>query len=284
MAELKGVQSMIFNSNNPENIDKQYRTIKRAIQDIRDNKWEMIRKDILSDKTSGSRLKSFTGKKRRKKIDFSSAETFNGERKISGDIELEKEGEDAGIYIRYDIPLVIAAMLMEDMEVLKYLCKEYDYRLFGDVISSNKKYLVDSAYDIVIKRLAGTLMPQASPFITSGYCESILQVSREILISYILWNIKEDTQFCFELMLALEDEYRKETECKQIYRCCIQDSIQMLVYEDYKSLAVEKLKNYMPQLYEGIVKNVIEERNVTYDMMRDSFIANMAVTRKVQEG
>ncbi len=274
---------MIFNNNNPENLDKQYRTIKRVIQDIKDNKWEMIRKDILSDKISGTKLKSCTGKNKRKKIDCSGVETFNGERKVAGDIELEKDGENSGVYIKYDIPLVIAAMLMEDMEVLKYLCKEYDYRLFGDIVSSNKKYLVNSDCDIVIKRLEGTLMPQVSLLITSGYCENILQISREILIAYILWNIGKETEFSFELMLALEDEYRKDAECKEMYRCCMHDSIQMLVYEDYKSLAVEKLKNYMPQLYEDMVKNITEELNVTYDVMKDSFIANMSVTRKVLE-
>ena len=263
-------------------LDKQYRTIKRVEADIRDNHWDNIKKEIeaqrnLKEADTGNTEEGKTEAKKRKskkKSDGVRGSYIRG-KKVEGNIVLEKnDNENQVTFIRYNLTAMQAALIMKDIEVIKYLSRERNFKILGDV-QIRTTYLSDDEV-ITIKNV----IPRNSfeDIFSCIGAEYIIKIALEELLGYVLWRQKEE-EFNKELLLMMAQEYRGlQEDVFSDYKRCYQErivkSINCLIYDDYKSTAIEALRKYASQIYEDIVKNVscMQYMDCPYELVKDGFI------------
>lgn len=330
---------MLIDRENGDLYLKEYITIKRVIDEVKNHQWDDI-KNKIKNKTGNNETKNRTNNKKGRNSmsvnNYTSGNQYteyNGSWKVSGTIVIERKKDECGVeeevtYIRYAIPVFLTAMLMKDMETVKYMCSVYGYRMFGDMYCRNMEeghYGEEVTADIKVEisslasfnksvrnniqsdngdiylqdindeeinddntmftsnDLFGTGIQYGGmqdEFRQGAWTTRVLSITRNRLYTHVLWPAEEkETDDKRELMLMISDEYhnlhvRKGGQYDSTYNRQLIRMVEQLPYEEYRSVAVKCMKNYMSEIYENIVRNISGwGYECTYDVIRDCFIS-----------
>lgn len=224
-----------------------YRVIKRVMEDIKDNYWENVSKQLLEGKSQNF---------------------------IKGTIKIEKENKSVKATIKYEISPEVAAIFLEDEQVFKCVNVKLKGNIFKNILFNkieitleNIKNNSDNSY----------LAPSGSLFM-SPIGDDFIYIMGEDIYCYMLFPIWDNATDMHSFLMSVIKKYYKGIDFnkRKTFISYIWNAINVFTYDECREKAILILKKYLPDLYD----DMLSENRSTFSLgkaypymyVRDKFI------------
>lgn len=230
-------------TNNINGISEVYKIINLIKSDISKKSWKQIQAYYLGE-CGNTKFPDVL------EVDKTNYYNLKGMVLLDRDVRWSDKYTDEKIRIEYSIPIMMAAAIMDDKDLLIETRKRYG----NSILAGNGP---------VLSVIIGNRIPAFG-----GDNSCIYEVYNMNLLTYILFPVELEGKAAHDIVTdIIVNEYRNSNKRDQdVAREMIKRAINLLDYTELKEKAALQVKNEMPDIYNDIIDDIIEYVSSIYDM------------------